>query len=526
MTKSSAKTGLPPCAVPLSLLLAGVLLYLGLTITSMRRTSATFDEPVYIVGGLSFITLHDYAMKDDAPPLVPYLAGLGARAGGLSIPGGRLPFTDSYDNEYPYATAVLYAPGTPADRIVRSARLAVLLPFALLLLATVFLWSYELWGTAGAAVSVLLAALCPNLIAHGGIVSADFPCAATMLFASFMLWRSLRAPSTGRSIAAGFAVGLALATKFTGLLLLPCAVALLGIDAYRRTSGIRAGILLFARRLLLLIAPAALVICLIYGLPPRPDLYIRNYQNLYRNVKGLEYSWYLFGQFHKTRIPYYYPAVLAVKASIPLLLLGLGSLALLKRRNAGWKGELALFLPAVLLLLASSQDVISAGIRRILPVLPVLAVSAGRWAPVAWNAGRKRLLLLLPVAWLAIASFLAWPHYISYFNEAAGGSRNGARLLDDSNLDWGQDLLELPGAMQRLGMPSVRLFYHGSADPKWYHIPVEPATLQQLARREPGDYAISQHLVIRMRTVGITWPSLEKPAGRAGTSILLFRVRK
>ncbi len=524
MTKTLPRTGSPPYPTLVLLFLTGAFLFFALTITSMQRTSATFDEPVYIVGGLSFITLHDYTMKDDAPPLVPYLAGFGARTSGLLIPGGQLPFADSYDNEYQYAAAVLYAPGTSADRIVRGARLAVLIPFGLLLLATVMLWSYELWGLAGAAISLLLTSLCPNLIAHGGIVSGDFPCAAAILFASFMLWRAVRTPSAFRFAAAGLALGLALVTKYTALLLIPSAAVLIAVEA-RRLAGLSPSwISLFARRLLLVLVPAALVVGLIYGLPPRPDLYIRNYQNLYRNVKGIEYSWYLFGQFHQTRIPYYYAAVLAVKTSIPLLALGLGSFVWMRRRNAGWTGELALLLPAFLLLLISTQDVISAGIRRVLPVLPVLAVSAGRWAPVVSNAGWKRLALAIPVAWLVVSSIGAWPHYIPYFNEAVGGSKNGARLLDDSNLDWGQDLVELPESMRRLGMQSVRLFYHGSADPKWYGISVEPATLQQLARHEPGNYAISQHLVIRMRTVGITWPSLEKPGGRAGTSILLYKV--
>jgi hypothetical protein len=503
---------------------AGAILFFTLSVSSMRKTSATFDEPVYIVGGLSYLTFHDFTMKDDAPPLVPYLAGIRARANGLRLPGARLPFTDSYNKEYPYAQAALYAPGSPADRIVNASRLAVLIPFGLLLLATVLLWSYELWGLPGAGLSLLLTALCPNLIAHGGVVSADLPCATTMLFASFLLRRLTRAPSTRRAIAAGLGLGLALVTKFTALGLVPCVLVVLAFDAYRRGGPPTERLALLGRHLLLVVVPAAVLVCMIYGLPPRPDLYIRNYHNLYRNVKGLEYSWYLFGQFHKTRLPYYYPAVLVVKTSVPLLLLGLGSLALLRKRSAGGVGELALFLPVLVLLLASTQDVISAGIRRVLPVLPVLAVSAGRWAPVLWDKGRRRLLLAVPLVWLAGSTIASWPHYISYFNEAAGGWRNGARLLDDSNLDWGQDLATLPDALRRAGMQDVHLFYFGQADPKWYRIPSLPASLQQIARREPGNYAISQHYVIRMREVGVVWPSREKPIGRAGTSILLYRI--
>ena len=35
------------------------------------------------------------------------------------------------------------------------------------------------------------------------------------------------------------------------------------------------------------------------------------------------------------------------------------------------------------------------------------------------------------------------PHWMSYFNEAAGGPLNGHKWLVDSNIDWGQDILML-----------------------------------------------------------------------------------
>jgi hypothetical protein len=41
--------------------------------------------------------------------------------------------------------------------------------------------------------------------------------------------------------------------------------------------------------------------------------------------------------------------------------------------------------------------------------------------------------------WLAVSSLSSHPHYLSYFNEIAGGPGNGWRWLLDSNIDWGQD---------------------------------------------------------------------------------------
>jgi hypothetical protein len=43
--------------------------------------------------------------------------------------------------------------------------------------------------------------------------------------------------------------------------------------------------------------------------------------------------------------------------------------------------------------------------------------------------------LLIPV--------FSYPGYLSYYNELAGGSKQGYRIATDSNYDWGQDLSRL-----------------------------------------------------------------------------------
>jgi hypothetical protein len=42
-----------------------------------------------------------------------------------------------------------------------------------------------------------------------------------------------------------------------------------------------------------------------------------------------------------------------------------------------------------------------------------------------------------------MSSLAVYPHSISYFNEIASGPRNGGKYLLDSNINWGQDLLNL-----------------------------------------------------------------------------------
>ena len=71
---------------------------------------------------------------------------------------------------------------------------------------------------------------------------------------------------------------------------------------------------------------------------------------------------------------------------------------------------------------------------------------------------------------LAIENAAAYPDYIPFFNVAAGGEQGRARLLSDSNIDWGQDL---PAFAQwqwkNPGIP-ILMYYFGGGDPKYYGI--------------------------------------------------------
>jgi hypothetical protein len=495
-------------------LLFACLVFFGAAATSLARESATFDEPVYVIAGLSQLTLRDFTLKEDAPPLVPQLAGLAPWALGLRIPGGRIPFDDSLAREYAYATRVLYGTAD-ADRILFWSRLSLLIPFGLLLLGSAQAFARDLFGPAAGRVALWLAALCPNLLAHGGLVSADFPCAAAMLFASHRLARFLAAPGAARGLVAGLALGVALATKFTALLLLPAAGAVLLAWAWREPPGARLLRLAWAAAWIAL--PAAALVSLAWGWPPDPGRYARGLERLYRNART-DYPWFLAGRFHPGGVAWYYPAVLALKVSLPLLVLGAAGAVLALRRRASGPGLACLLLPPALLLAAASQDLVSAGLRRVLPVLPVLAVLGGAQAAHSRRARAAAVALLLAHA---LSSARAWPHYLPYFNEAALALRPPEAWLDDSNLDWGQDLKALPQALRRAGVERVVLWYFGMADPRAYGIDFELMAPERHARSLPGVYAVSQHHLIRHPE---HWLARREPFARAGTSILLFRV--
>ncbi len=70
--------------------------------------------------------------------------------------------------------------------------------------------------------------------------------------------------------------------------------------------------------------------------------------------------------------------------------------------------------------------------------------------------------------WSAFSVFSAFPHYLSYFNEFAGGSETAYRLVVDSNYDWGQDLKRLRDFTHAHGIERMAVDYFGGGSPAYY----------------------------------------------------------
>ncbi|MCX7388361.1 MAG: hypothetical protein NTX48_16980, partial [Planctomycetales bacterium] len=98
-------------------------------------------------------------------------------------------------------------------------------------------------------------------------------------------------------------------------------------------------------------------------------------------------------------------------------------------------------LPPVLIFgLVSSQTGFNHHMRYVLPAYPFLFIIAARTVTLGkfWKWFSYACL-----TWQAAAVLWFAPHWMSYFNEAAGGPKNGHKWLVDSNIDWGQDILML-----------------------------------------------------------------------------------
>jgi hypothetical protein len=492
----------------------GVVLYAGLAIVSARQKSATFDEGAHLPAGYTYLTLGDHRLNPEQPPLIKLLA-----ATPLLFLQPKLKTDDeawATARQWEFGKRFLYR-WNDADQLLFWGRLPVVALGCLLCLA-VFSWGRRHFGGPAAALAFFLCLLSPDVLAHGQIVTTDLG-VALFLFLSVMVFeRLLERATLVRLLLAGCAVGAALATKFSGLVVLPI-LAVLGLVAALGREPMPSDIgwspagrwARLGHVALLLVAVGLLawiVLWATYGFrfaispdpavreamratlaEPRsslarglavaaerwavlPEDYVRGFRFVFRHSEARPA--FLMGRLSEEGFPYYFLATFALKTPIPLALLLL--MALFVGRRGPVRSEAFLFLPVLLYLGLTFTRSIDIGHRHLLPIYPFLFVAAGRAVGVL---GRSRapaagaVILGALCAWYALGTLRVHPHYLAYFNEIAGGPRNGYRWLVDSNLDWGQDLKGLKAYMDARGIPRLKLSYFGSADPAYYGIDAE-----------------------------------------------------
>jgi hypothetical protein len=182
---------------------------------------------------------------------------------------------------------------------------------------------------------------------------------------------------------------------------------------------------------------------------------------------------YFAGEYRERGWVEFFPAAFALKTTLPTLALGaLGLLAILRRRPQ----NRTLYRLAPLLAFAgvyaafSLTSSLNIGHRHLLPLYPLFYIVAG--AALLFTRRRIAVALVLVLAsWHAVEALRVRPHYLTYFNQLAGGPAGGHRFFTDSSLDWGQGLPDLKTWLEaNRGNQRIFLSYFGSDDPRRYNL--------------------------------------------------------
>lgn len=522
-----------------------------------------WDEPEHIAAGLVLIDRGEYRYDVQHPPLARLAAAIGPYLAGAHFSGDPDPIGDVAGQDLLYRSSASY------DTLLTLARLGML-PFLLLLLGATFGWMRHWYGDAAALLALVFLVSCPVILGHASLVALDVPVTALIMTSLYLLLRWFETPSLARGTALGVACGLAVATKMSAIPFIGVAALTLGLlrlAFLRRTPAHTPLRSQWLPRLVSLIPGVLLGLCILIGVYgdrlvylTTPDLAPSRALNFYfgahgaihdlayrfaarvplpfgfmmlpENIMGVEWHnahghpSYLLGQIARNGWWYFYPVALAVKTTLPLLLLGLTGLSMQTARGVR-EGNLYRMAPAAcfvaILVFSCLYSHINIGVRHVLIAYPLLAMGAGvalqslwqRWPVPLARAGLLGLLL-----WQVATLAYAYPDYLAYFNALAG--THPERILVDSDLDWGgQDLRRLERVLAARQVPELSIGYKGTADLSLERLP--PYRLLKPGQAVHGWVAITM-LTLQENPAGYDWLRQYQPVQRVGQSFELYYI--
>ena len=473
----------------------------------VSRQSQTWDEGDHLYAGYRSLTHADFGLNPEHPPLAKMLAALPLLGMDLRVP----PLQGRDFKREAFLGGRDFVFGNDADTLLFRARMSASLLTVVLALLT-FLTAREMFGTAAGLTALALLAFDPNLLAHGALVTTDAGLSCFLLASVYAFYRYVKAPSWPRLALVGLAAGLALATKHTGLLVLPILGLLALVEWWRgrteagwRARGLRlagavaaAGLLAFALLWasygfryasrpdgLALNPPAAEILA---GVPKPhqgavlatlarwhvlPESYLCGLADVL--VMEAFYRSYLFGTPYAHGVWFYFPAAYVVKSTLAFVVLPvLIAAAVATRRLRAPREVLFLALPPVVYFVVAMASRMNIGVRHILPVYAFVAVLGGGALWALARGSRRWVYVIAALLALHVGSSVrAFPSYIAYSNELWGGPARTYRHLSDSNSDWAQQLKSLRTYLDARGVRDCWFAYfgQGTADLGYYGIP-------------------------------------------------------
>jgi 4-amino-4-deoxy-L-arabinose transferase-like glycosyltransferase len=498
-----------PLIVSRLLLLILAIAVAALAITSVRLDSATADEGAHIAAGVIKLRHGWLSFFPEQPPLMNVISAL---------PLGSFTMNDAWRanlhtrGHWAAGHALLYESGNDAYRLLFLARLPTIALF-LALCFTVYLFvAAETHSRTWGLVAFALTGFCPNLLAHGRLATVDAGMTAFAFISFALVIRLLQrrhrltgAKAVGLGSLAGFFAMCAILSKTSGVLLVPFFALVVALHAWRRRSWRPFVLPLLAAIVAAVATLYAVTFALAsdawlaaqYGGTPRILVPWLQYQSHVDAIRfwfqsGHEHPQFLLGDFSRQGWPHFYLVAFLLKTPLAALLLFAFAAAAAVRRRSFAADVSLLFV--VLFFAVSATSRIALGLRYVLPVYPFLYAATAILLSRLVIDRKRALLVAALVAWFCISSIVAWPSYVSYFNELIGGHRNADRFLIDSNLDWGQDLRRLGLWIDANGVDFIRVDYFGAGDIR-YELG-DRAERWAAPRPEPlppGWFAVSRH---------------------------------
>ncbi len=516
---------------------------------SAQNFSPASDEKTHLPSGYSYWKTGQIILNPQHPPFLKLISSFPLLFMDLKFDSQDPDLFGPFKNEWKFGSKFLIS--NDVDRLLLWGRLAPML-ISVLLAFFIFKWSSEMFSPKAGLLSLFLYVFMPNIIAHTQFVTTDLALASFSFIAFYYLWKYFSAengpPPKNRPavfggkiknkkhlIYSGLFLGLALSSKFSAVFFLPVVLFLVFIYAKSGQNDFYPTMRRFIKTTAVIIIPAFLVVYFSYLMPIDTGFYVRGLKTIYAD-QNIYFKFYLNGQFSEDGWWYYFLEAFLIKTPIPALVAFAVAMTFWHKFNINNRDKLFIFTPLIFFSIATSLKAHNIGIRYLLPAFPFLILYAGGLAQVIkikWDKVKSAIISSIVIIlglWYIFSAASIYPDYLAYFNEFVGGSANGYKYLDDSNLEWKHDLKRL--AKYQNQHPDIKVIYSDQNiyfDPRYYGIQNIISPTEKLISNLSGKYAININFLIRWKELSqlrddknLDWLSLYQPIDRIGHSFLIY----
>ncbi|MCL4386083.1 MAG: phospholipid carrier-dependent glycosyltransferase [Cyanobacteria bacterium] len=442
----------------------------------MFQESLVFDEVLHLEAGKAFLMKHDFRAEPFNPPLAREI---------IAFP-------------------LLFNKNILQDPIYFWPRMIVVL-FTLSLALLVFSLSRKLFGKKASYLALLMFIFEPNILAHGHYATTDMILTFFIFLSFYLYWLWRKAFTIKRVIIFAIVFGCALAVKISALFFLSFSYFALFLYE-KKFNFIRInlrknliGIFIFVifvsisiwstyfftfepplgyrfnpHRPAVILAKSNPVInfALTQPLPlggylsTIKQVFLYNYSDVYIKAAFLNGTILSRGGFI-----FFFPIAFLIKSQLFLLAFIFLVIIFTFRKKIKNNSSFYLLIPVIAIFFVMFFSKLDLGLRYILPIYPLLIVFSSQVVNIK-IAKQKALsfLIIFLMLWGVVGIARVYPHYITFFNDLVGGTRNGRYHLVDSNLDWGQGLVDLARYQKENRVKDLQLAYFGTVDPSIYGI--------------------------------------------------------
>ena len=507
-----------PTPVWMCLGIAAGALVLGLQVAAIHGHSLSGDGAYHLIAGHQALRYGQNTVNFEHPPLVKLVIA-------APLLFAAEPLLPPLEVEDALATAshVFARPEILAATI--HGRYLALVLFVVPLLVACHALGKRFGDARTGVVLSLMFALSLSVLPYLTVLQTDTAVALAFLLTLLSATRYLERPGAARAALLGLAAGFGLAVKFSAVLLGPTVLlaVLLARLPWRRRLGHLAAIGLvvvaaleitylaanrhYDRELgreqirdycrergtltvddrMLEAEPALLAV---ERIEPRLAQWLTGFWGVrLQNEIGV-YPSFAFGEVRSAGRWWYFPAVLAIKTPIVILLAAAWALAGSRRRwrlpPENRRSWLLLGVTVAVYFGVAVASNYNLSVRHMLPVLPML------YLPVARFVSRRRLAAGAVIAALAAEALIVAPLWMSQTNTWWLGATNPTRFaLSAGNLEYRQNFIQLAREADRRGLEELKVIYPGLATEVLAAYLPEARLVTPQDTLEPGWYAVN-----------------------------------